>query len=444
MTKIWSGGAAEEGDVDLSEIMTAEDNRVDSRLVRYEILGLIAYHLELALSNVIKKDDSSEILRSLLALLNEDFMGEGSYEDVHSAVESKVNEKTESGKNLRLFISRNEQSHTDIRSFYLDVLLDISKALAGIAEEAKKISVPADGYMAGYTHNRQAMPVSFSTYLDYISASFADASEEALVLFNKQKKTCPFGYGSGYGSPVKVDFNAVALRLGYDGTFSNPVLEASRRGLDDLDISFLIARIMTLISRISQDFMNYSSDESAILDIPPGFSTGSSLMPNKRNPDYLEMLQGYCAEAVSGLSMAASILANRSTGYHREFQLSKDRTMESAIMTLKILKTFTSFIGRISFSKEESARKLLNSTFATDTAMDLFNGGTGWKDAYLAVGEKLKKGEMLAERYPPVYCSAVISTVHRLKGRVEKLKSEREELFRRLVEDASGFLNSHQ
>ena len=166
----------------------------------------------------------------------------------------------------------------------------------------------------------------------------------------------PLGYGSGYGSPIPVDKKAIALRLGFQDTFNNPVHGSSLRGMDDMEVAFLEVKIMTAISRIAQDLISFSSEESGFVSLPQGFTTGSSLMPNKRNPDFLEMLQGYSSEALGKLTTSISILMNKGTGYHREFQLSKDKVIAYTVRIIDILKALKMLFSGIEI--ESSDRSL--------------------------------------------------------------------------------------
>lgn len=435
--KIWSGGASDSGGPDLSALMTTEDNTMDSHLVNYEIAGLIAYHIELSRTGLLPDKDSAGILRSLLSIMKENIELTNDFEDVHSLVEQKIMEKSESGKNLRIFLSRNDQSHLDIRSFYLDSLLEIAGLLAGISSRVKHDLCSFGGIMPGYTHYRQAMPVSISTYFDHVSATFLDLSRDSLALFTKLSEHCPLGYGSGYGSPIPVDMNAVAGKMGYGNSYVNPMHGASYRGVDDSEMAFLETRIMAAISRISQDLIIFSSEESGFVVLPPGFATGSSLMPNKKNPDFLEMLQGYASEALGKLITSLTATMNKTSGYHRDFQLSKDKTMSFTIRIRQILEALKLFFSGMEINKEAARDSIANSSYATMESFALFESGMKWKDAYIQVGEYVRDGKKLNEYAPETYISVAESTISAMEERIVKLKSERAALLRKLEKEAN-------
>ena len=182
MKRIWSGGASDTGGPDLSTLMTEEDNETDSHLINYEILGLLAYHLELSEKRVIPFEETKDILESLLKLYSAGLTMSNEFEDVHSLIDENVKAQTDAGKNLRVFLSRNDQSHYDIRSFYLDRLLKMASLLLDTSMVVKQGLCSSKGYMAGYTHYRQAMPVAVSTYFDHVCATLNDLSLDSISM----------------------------------------------------------------------------------------------------------------------------------------------------------------------------------------------------------------------------------------------------------------------
>ena len=440
MARIWGGGLSDDDNPHLEDLMITEDNEVDSYLIGYEILGLISYHLEISKNNVIPRQESEELLSALLNLYDNVPPSVKGFEDVHSLVDSEVNSATSFGSDLRIFLSRNDQSHFDIRSFYLDKLLEMGVILVEISSTIKIRFENAEGFMAGYTHYRQAMPVSFKTYFDYLSGIFADLAEDSLLLYGKLSISSPLGYGSGYGSPVPADMAQVGKSLGYKGNFGNPLNGSFYRGLDDVELSFLLSKIMLAISRISQDLIMYSSDEFNFLELPKGYTTGSSLMPNKRNPDFLEMLQGYAAEASGALFTTFSVIFNKGSGYHREFQLSKDKTIAFTLRAIKILKALLPLFSGIKIDHSKAKSLVKNPTYATMAAYEKFREGGKWKDAYRYIGAKLKAGEPVAEYCPDSYVGTERNELHILQEKIEALIQIRCNMESELIKTAREFI----
>ncbi len=440
MARIWGGGLSDEDSPLLENLMITEDNEADSYLIGYEILALISYHLELSKNNVIPEQESVELLSALLNLYGNNPTSVKGFEDVHSFVDSEINRATSYGSDLRIFLSRNDQSHFDIRSFYLDQLLEMGQNLVQVSGTIKSRFENAEGFMAGYTHYRQAMPVSFKTYFDYLSGVFADLAEDCLLLYGKLSVSSPLGYGSGYGSPVPVDMEQVGKSLGFGGYYSNPMQGSFYRGLDDSEISFLLSKIMLSISRISQDLIMYSSDEFNFLELPKGYTTGSSLMPNKRNPDFLEMLQGYAAEASGTLFTTFAVLANKGSGYHRELQLSKDKTMSFSIRTIKILKALIPLFEGINIDGSKARKLLKNPTYATMAAYEKFRTDGKWKEAYRFIGTMLKEGEPVAEYSPDSYVGTNPKQFQDLQKRIHGLILSRKNLELELIKTTKEFI----
>ncbi len=421
MTKIWSGGVSEEAGKDLSDIMTVVDTQIDSMLLDYEIVSLLAYQLQLRKESLISAEDSDIILSGLLRLFGNKVTIDPAVEDVHGFVEEYL--KGNGGnayKNLRIFLSRNEQSHMDIKSFYIDHLLKISQYLTTLSETMMTRKVDFSGAMPGYTHNRQAMPIMISTYFDYFSRIFLDMSLDALDISEKFSVISPLGYGSGFGSLSPIDFKIVAKSLGFKSNAQNPMAGSFYRGIDDLDVSTLLLRIMIFLSKISQDFISFSAGDAAFIILPDGFSTGSSLMPNKRNPDFLEMVQGYASESIGRCVSTATILMNKGSGYHREFQVSKDKTIEFVILCEKILNHLQDFMSEFKIDEKKARNSMENSINATAEAFFIFQSGKSWKDSYAVVGEKVRKDIPLDYHKPPEFSS--VSSQEILYAKEKRMK----------------------
>lgn len=434
MERIWSGGYTEDNGKDMSGLLTAEDNIIDSNLVKHEILGLVAYHLEISRASLIPAGDSRNIMGALLKLYESRLSMEPGFEDVHSLIDSKVRGITESGSNLRIFLSRNDQSHYDIRSFYMDSLLRLSRLLLKLSEVITARLGGVEGCTAGYTHYRQAMPVAMSTYFDYLASVFLSLSRDSIALFDKFSEHCPLGYGSGYGTALDLDMDSVARNLGFQASFKNPMDGAFYRGADDIEMISLETRIMNAISRVAQDMILLSSEENGFMILPHGFTTGSSLMPNKRNPDFLEMLQGFASESLGILTMAVTTTMNKGSGYHREFQLSKDKVIAYTSRMFDILSSLEGLFTGLGINVEKAHGLMLNSINATMEAFSLFRNGTRWKDAYRAVGERLQKGERLGIYETKSFKAVSLSTIKMAQEEISKKSSSRDAAIVRTIE----------
>lgn len=400
MSKIWSGGASKDSSADIDDLMVGDDVLIDQEFFDYEVLTLLAYHVQICRQNILSRSDSTRIISSLLSLLEKRIDFKKELEDVHGNVESFIlKEAGDSGKNLRIFLSRNEQIHTDILLYGKTELLELAQKSIDISEQLLKKREVAEGNIPGYTHYRQGMVISLKTYFDYFASVFKEAAMD-LVAVSDSIDSVPFGYGSGFGSLSDVNFQKVSELLGMKPVKRNPQYLSIRRGLDELDLVYPLLKLLVNISRISQDLIMFSGDETPFFTLPDGFVTGSSLMANKRNPDFLEILQGYTSEIVGKFHTLLGIIANKSSGYHRDFQISKKIMVEVFRKTSMILNPLPQFFSGLRVNPGAAGLIIKNSSYATANAKALFSQGVTWKDAYSEAGRKVKNGEKLDEVDP--------------------------------------------
>ncbi|WMT51577.1 MAG: lyase family protein [Ferroplasma sp.] len=396
--KIWSGSASPEAGNKAYRIMLEKDIEVDRHLIPYEILSLLAYNLNIYRKGIGRKEDTLKTLKELYGLYSRKLDLDPELEDVHGNIESIAMEETDgSAKNMRMFLSRNEQVHTDVDFFLVDTLIDYEKIIYSTLQEINKIR--QNGIMPGYTHYRQGMPVTFQTYMDFIKNIF-------VYNFNKinnaigELKELPLGYGSGFGSMSDVDFTEVASYIGMEKNIKNPLFSFMLYPDNYIMVMSIINSFLIDISRIFQDMIIFSGDEMKILELPPGYVTGSSLMPNKVNPDFMEIFQGYAAKSVSIMNLLYSGIINKTTGYHRDFQVLKDEIIPFMVELKSILGGFPDLFSGIKFNGATSEKILGNSIYATYNSKLNFNSTGNWKESYRMVGDKIKSGNRLKSYVP--------------------------------------------
>ena len=443
MPKIWSGGASKEGSIDISELMVDDDTVIDQDFLEFEVLALIAYHLELFRKGLIEPEDSISILRSLLLLFDRGIVLKRELEDVHGNVEEFViSNSGKAGDNLRLFLSRNEQIHTDIRLYGRSMLLELALRSTEVSRTILKKRDEFTGIMPGYTHYRQGMVVSVKTYMDYIAAIFADSAKELLETVHKIE-SLPLGYGSGFGSLSDADFSKISESLGFNTASINPQYLSSRRGIDETDILYPVLKLMINISRVSQDLIMFSGDEIPIFILPDGFVTGSSLMANKRNPDFLEMLQGYASEQIGSFNSLISMVANKSSGYHRDFQISKKIMVKSLQRSKSIMKFLPEFFAGIGFDAEASKNIIKNSSYATANAKKLFSEGHTWKSAYSEAGRMVREGQKLENINPGDVTTITSDNLSSIRDAIQKEISRYKDISDKLISQAKKLIVSN-
>ncbi|AKA49505.1 hypothetical protein IX51_10825 [uncultured archaeon] len=419
MTKIWSGGASKELPSDIDNLMVDEDVVIDRVFLEYEVLALLAYQVQMHMQNLLPKEDSAKIISALLSLLDAKIVLKKELEDVHGNVENYVLQKAgEAGKNLRMFLSRNEQIHTDILLYGRFELLRLASLSLQISKELLKKRDEVSGEMPGYTHYRQGMVISVKSYFDYFAAIFKE-SAESLEQVSRSIDHVPFGYGSGFGSLSDADFNGVSELLGLKAVKKNPQYLSLRRGMDEVDLVFPLLKLLLNISRISQDLIMFSGDEMPLFTLPEGFVTGSSLMANKRNPDFLEMVQGYTSEIIGKFNSLLGMVANKSSGYHRDFQISKKILVNIFQRVKMILDPLPDFFSGLTVNSGAAGLSIKNSSYATANAKAMFSLGASWKDSYSQVGKRILEGEKLDEIKPGSILSVDESDIRAVEDSVE-------------------------
>lgn len=436
MVKIWSGGASREGDNGIDDLMVGDDTDIDRSFVKYEAMTLLAYHIQVSRQKLIPSEDSRKILSSLVSAINEGITLSKELEDVHGNIEYYVLNKTgDSGKNLRLFLSRNEQIHTDILLFGKHELLGMAIMSAEISKALLDKRKTLDGVMPGYTHYRQGMVISLKSYFDYFASVFLESAVD-LAATSERIRSVPFGYGSGFGSLSDADFGKVSELLGLEPETRNPQYLSLRRGMDEADLVYPLLKLLINVSRISHDLIMFSGDEMPIFKLPDGFVTGSSLMANKRNPDFLEVIQGYTSEAIGNFNSLMNMIANKSSGYHRDFQISKKIMVSIFRRVASILAPLPDFFSRIAVDPAQSRLLVKNSSYATANAKAIFSGGATWRDAYGNVGERILRGEKLDEIAPDDLITISEKDVESLISNISGKISEAEKVIDRLVSTA--------
>jgi argininosuccinate lyase len=396
--KIWSGSAAPESGNDAYRIMLEKDINVDKYLVSYEILSLMAYNLNIYKKSIIETSESKETLRELLSLYQKEVSLNPDLEDVHGNIESRAIEDTHgSAKNMRMFLSRNEQVHTDVNFFLMDMLVEYEKIIYNTLLGMQ--SVKQNGIMPGYTHYRQGMPITFQTYMDFIKNIFVYNFNNIDSVINELREM-PLGYGSGFGSMSDVDFGEVASYIDMKKDIKNPLFSFMLYSDNYIKVLSCISSFLIDISRIFQDMIIFSGDEMKIIELPAGYVTGSSLMPNKVNPDFLEIFQGYAAKSIALMNLLYSGTINKTTGYHRDFQISKDEILPFMIELKGVLNGFPELFSGIRFNKEASEKIIGNSIYATYNSKLNFSKNGNWKESYKMTGDMIKSGKTLKSYMP--------------------------------------------
>jgi argininosuccinate lyase len=371
----------------------------DRRMYGADVRGSIVYAAELARAGLITDKECDRLLRGLEQVKAEfdagTFQIQPGDEDIHTAVERRLGELTGpvAGK-LHTGRSRNDQVATDLRLYLLDEIAVLREALVDLqATIVEKAEAHLDVIMPGYTHVQQAQPVLFSHWL----LSFfwrLQRDGERLADLTKRVRVCPLGAGALAGNPFGVDRQALAACLGFTGVAQNSVDAVSDR---DFAVEFLAwaALAQVHLSQMAEDVIVWASREFGFVELAEAYSTGSSIMPQKKNPDSLELVRGKSGRVIGHLTGLLTTLKGLPSSYDKDLQEDKEALFD-AIDTLKIeLPIVAGVIGTLRVNGERMAAALNDGMLATDLADYLVRQGVPFRESHGLVGRVVRRAEEL-------------------------------------------------
>jgi argininosuccinate lyase len=312
-------------------------------------------------------------------------------QDVHLAVERRLTEKLgDLGKRVHVCRSRNDQVAVDLRLFAKPRLLEAAAAAAGLARTlvafAKKHEkVP----MVGRTHMQPAMPSSVGLWASAWAESLLDDLTLLMAAYELNDQ-CPLGSAASYGVPVPIDRQFTSDLLGFAKPVHNVLHANQTRGKLESAILSALGQAMLTLSRLAQDLILFSMPEFGYFRLPPEFTTGSSIMPQKRNPDVLELLRAKTAKVLAHANLVAEIVRAAPSGYNRDLQETKEPFMEGLELAISSLRVLVPLVAGLEVDGDALRRAFGPEVFATDRALELVAGGMPFRDAYNEVKAHLK------------------------------------------------------
>jgi argininosuccinate lyase len=371
---------------------------VDRVLFKEDISGSIAWAAALRKAKVITSSEASTIISGLEGILRKGMNGTIKFdsrdEDIHMAVERLLTEKTgDAGAKLHTGRSRNDQVVTDFRLYVIRNLKEILPEIRAFQQilltRAKKES---GVIMPGYTHLQQAQPVSMAHY--WLSMFFAlEREKKRIANAISATDTMPLGSGALAGSGFKVDRAALAESLGFSSVMDNSMDAVASRDFV-FEACAALCSIGILMSRYAEDLIIWSSKEFGFVELDDAWSTGSSMMPQKKNPDSLELIRGKCGRLIGNLTRIAATTKGVGLTYYKDLQEDKEPFIDSAAQVLMIIKVFTRAAGTLKINPERISKDLDPALFATDLADYLVHKKIPFRQAHRITGEMVK------------YCSA--------------------------------------
>jgi len=432
--KTWSGGkldgvsgkADSDGKKAIEKFLAGKDVLLDQSLVKWEVLCTIAHQIMLNKIGVLTAAELGKILRELLAFYENGLALKEEFEDVHGNFEAALIAKLgDLGKKVHTATSRNEKVMTDIKLYAKYGLLSLQELALGLASALAALAEKhANTQMPGYTHHQQAMPYTFGSFLmSHFYAMMDDV--ELMKLAYAAIDNCPMGAGAGYGIPLELDRNAVKDMLGFASVHENSLNAVSSRGKDEAIVAYACNQVMLDLGKLAEDLILFSMKEFGFVELPDEYSTGSSIMPQKKNPDFLEIVKGKSAKATANLVQILMTSKNLPSGYNRDMQETKGALMESMTLAEECLSLFPGLIAGIKVDEAKMKAAMGNDLFATHHGLSMVKDGVPYKEAYKLVGEKIKKGDKLpVVDAKPDFGSDYKKLLHKKKAELEKTKAE--------------------
>ncbi len=407
----------------------------DQRLYRQDIEGSIAHVTMLARQGIVTEEDREAIVNGLSGILSDVEAGNlgfsPEYEDIHSFVEANLIERIgEAGKRLHTGRSRNDQVALDMKLYCRDEIGELDSLLKALLETLLGIMEKnLDTYMPGFTHLQKAQPITLAHHMGAYFEMFS-RDRERLRSIRERMNTCPLGSGALAGTTYPLDRVYSASLLGFSGPSLNSMDSVADR---DYVIELLSAlSILSMhLSRFSEEIIIWNSNEYQFVELDDGYSTGSSIMPQKKNPDIAELVRGKTGRVYGALMGLLTTMKGLPLAYNKDMQEDKELTFDAIDTVKSSLALFTGMVASMVFRKdvmEASAKK--GFTNATDAADYLVSRGVPFRDAHGIVGQLvlrcLEKGIGLDElpldefrQISPVFDSDIYEAVS-MKACVEK------------------------
>jgi len=396
MAKLWEKGAPL--DPDVLSFTAGDDPVLDNSLLIYDIIGSMA-HLGAIFNVGVITDEQRKALRAALKKAREAWeAGELTVtldlEDAHTTLEEfLVSQVHETGKAIHAGRSRNDQALTMIRLYFRDALICLANRAISLADTFLSTASKRESIVIpGYTHHRQAMPSTWGLWAAAQAEGLMESirfSEAAFAMADRS----PLGAGAGYGVPLPLDREKTAERLGFGSLQINVLSTQASRGKETVALLSAAAMYSQDLARIASDLIAFSDETSGFVKIPDSFTTGSSIMPHKKNPDVLEILRATAAKITGFLGQAACTIQALPSGYHRDLQTLKGPCIDAVDTVAHGLEICTKLIDRLVVDEQRAKSGCRGELFSTDEVYRRVRKGTPFREAYREVAAQISEGK---------------------------------------------------
>jgi argininosuccinate lyase len=378
---------------DVEKFTVGNDFLLDQKLVKYDCIASIAHAKMLEKMKIISGEECKKLVATLDEIIALDASGkfviEREDEDCHTAIENYLVKKLgETGKKIHTARSRNDQVLTALRLYCKHELGEIAKSAKGFISSLESFKKEhGQVKMPGYTHMRKAMPSSVGMW----AGSFIDSMKDNIALLEQSAilmDQSPLGTGAGYDLPIEVDREMTAALLGFKKVQENPIYVQNSRGKFEATMLHALTQVMLDLNKMASDIILFSMPEFGYFVIPDELCTGSSIMPQKKNPDVLELVRAKYHVVVACEFELKSIPANLISGYNRDMQLTKESLFKGIEITKEALEIMKMLVMKLKVDEANCRKSMTNELYAAEKAHELVKKGMAFRDAYKKVASE--------------------------------------------------------
>ena len=397
--KLWEKGIPT--DQKIEAFTVGNDREIDIHIAKYDLLASKAHAQMLATVGLLTLDESKQLcteLDKMLALeAKGDFVIEADFEDVHSKIESDlVKALGDTGKKIHTARSRNDQVLVALNLYFKEELSELKVGVEKLFNTLLKLAeTHKASLLPGYTHLQVAMPSSFGLWF----SAYAELLIDDLYLLNAAHKVVdqnPLGSAAGYGSSFPIDRELTTKTIGFSDLKYNVIAAQLSRGKSERTVTQAVANVANTLSRFAMDVCLYCSQNFGFVKFPDALTTGSSIMPHKKNPDVFELLRGKCNQLQAIPQEMIMITNNLPSGYHRDYQLLKENAIKSIEDLKVVLDIFEFSIAQVQVQDVNLDDEKYQHLFTVDAINDLVTAGVPFREAYKQIGEQVENGSFEA------------------------------------------------
>ncbi|MCU0454690.1 MAG: argininosuccinate lyase [Bacteroidales bacterium] len=393
--KLWEKGINPEPAI--IEFTAGRDRKTDLHLTKWDIVGSMAHVIMLGDVGLISSDERNEMLKALHSLFVWDEKGslviEKDVEDIHSQIEKEMASILgTTGRKIHTGRSRNDQVLVDIRLYMREEIDNLAHQMQKLFSRLQSLS---DQYrevlLPGYTHMQPAMPSSFGLWFGSYAECLADdllVLSAARALNNRN----PLGTAAGFGTTLPLNRKLTSELLEFDDLLYNSAYASLSRGKVEMAIASALASVAQTLGRFSMDICLYMTAEFRFIDFPDEYVTGSSIMPQKRNPDVFELIRGRSNVIQALPNEIAMLISNLPSGYNRDLQLLKQIVFDAFDDVKECMEIMLLMLNNIKVRRNITDNTLYNTIFSTEEVNRLVKQGIPFRDAYKAVADIVKNG----------------------------------------------------